>query len=31
MIKDMEDVYKRYNNNDAYQLEWSALQHELQR
>jgi hypothetical protein len=29
MIKNMEDVYKRYNNNDAYQLEWSALQHKL--
>jgi len=29
MIKDMEDVYKRYNNTNAYQLEWSGLAHRL--
>ena len=25
----MKDVYKRYSNDEAYQLEWSALTHRL--
>ena len=25
----MENVYKRYNNTNAYQLEWSGLAHRL--
>lgn len=29
MIKDIEDVYKRYDNTNAYQLKWSGLQHKL--
>ena len=29
MIKDMEDVYKKYNGNDAHQLSWSSLESKL--